>query len=202
MNPNTAKDWKRACLANEDEFLSGPHYCHAGNAKFSDRERKHMTRYMEEQDVSARDAAEELSESRDTGGKWVSRTTLCRLARKAELHPYIPQKKPDLTAQHKRERFAFAKNHRDTEFASWNFNDQFKVKCPLRYAVKRSWKRKRSDVKPMPTRKFPPVLDVHASITRMRTLPLIFFEGKMNSVKFEEINDELIPQLCAAFLRP
>jgi transposase len=63
MKVSTVKDWKRQCLENEELFLQGPHYSHAGNPKFSDREKEHMAGYLEEHEVSARDAAPELSES-------------------------------------------------------------------------------------------------------------------------------------------
>jgi transposase len=196
---STVKDWVRACKENEERFLAGPHYSHLGNPKFSNRERKDMTAFMEHQEVSTRDASAALSGSRHTGGKAVSRKTCGRLARKAGLHPYIPQKRPKLTPEHKRERFAFAKNNRDAEFSTWNFNDQFKIKCPLQYAVRRVWRKNRSQVPPIPTKKFAPTLNVHASLTRHGTVPLVFFDAPMNSAKFEEVNEQLIPTLTAAY---
>jgi hypothetical protein len=195
----TADRWKAQCVKNEQRFLQGPSYSHRGNPKFSDRERKLVTGYMEHHDISAHDAAPALSGTYHTGGKSISRKTIGRWSRRAGLHPYKPQPKPKLTASHKRERFVFAMEHKRTEFSTWAFSDQFKVKCPLQYTTTTRWRKKRSDVKPIPTQKFPPTLNIHATITSIKAIPLVFFEAPMNSAKFEAVNNELIPNICAAF---
>jgi transposase len=195
----TAERWKQECKADESKFLQGPHYSKVGSTKFTARERKTCVSFMEHQEISAHDAAPVLSGSHHTGGKSISRKTIGRWCRKAGLHPYKPQPKPKLTAKHKRERFQFAKYHKRTEFSTWAFSDQFKVRCPLQYTVTTRWRKKRSDVKPIPTTKFPPTLNVHATITIIKTIPLVFFDAPMNSEKFIHVNEQLIPNLCETF---
>jgi len=200
INENTAQKWKRQCLADEKSFLVGPQYSHRGNPKFSAREMKTiMDEFSQMQPLGSDSAAAEIS-AQPHHQKTVSGRTLRRKARSDRFHPYIPPPKPELSKAHKRERFAFAKNHRDTEFSTWNFNDQFKVPFPMRRSARTPhWAKKRSQVKPRGTKKFPPSLNIHAGITRKQTLPLIFFDGPMNSEKFRQVNEEHIPRLCDAF---
>jgi hypothetical protein len=200
INAKTAQRWKKECLADKSRFLDGRHYSHKGNPKYSRREKKAMLeQFSQMQPMGSRAAAPELAKRH--GAPAVSARTLRREARKAKNHPYAQPGRPDLTQKHKRERNLFSVEHGATEFGTWCFNDQFKIGFPMKGSRRVPyWAKSRALVKPRPTKKFPRILHVHASMTRMRTIKLIEIEGtNMNTDKFRIVNEELIPLLCDAF---
>jgi len=199
ININTANRWKRECKADESRFVNGPHRKHSGSQRMTDKEMARTMNHFEHlQPMGSEPAAEILSTK--PGCKAVSGRTLRRRARRGKLHPYLGQPKPQLSAAQKRERFQFAKNHADTEFSTWAFNDQFRVPFPMRNPRTPFWARSAKQVQAWPTMKFPPTLNVHAGLTIHKTVPLIFFDGVMNSDKFTQIHDqEHIPNLVSAF---
>lgn len=198
MNLNTAKTWKSQCRKNESKFLAGPHYSCVGNPKFSPQEMQHVMQSFEGvQPMGTRAAAAHLSAL--PGHKAISAATLRRHARRQKMNPYVSPLKPQLTTEQRRERLQFAINNEHTEFATWAFNDQFTVPFPMRSARAPYWSTSRRKVQPTPTVKFPESLHVHASLTRLKTVPLVFFEGNMNSQTFSHVNEEVIPNLIEAF---
>jgi hypothetical protein len=199
MPKSTAQDWRAACLEDEQRFLSGPQYSKLGNPKFSEREAKRfMTDFRQLQPCGSDNAAEEISAK--PGSVDVSGRTLRRRARKLRWHPYLRPPKPQLNACHKTLRFQFSKGHDDENWDSWAFNDQFRIPFPLRAGRTPFWSDSHAKVPSQPTQKFPPMLNVHAAITRLGPVPLVQFEPPLNSDKFVQVNESnVIPALIAKF---
>jgi hypothetical protein len=199
MNVNTIKTWQKQCKKDEKSFLLGRKYSRKGNPKFTAREEKrYMTDFAQMQPCGSEAAAEEIAKK--PGATAVSGRTLRRKARALRWHPYLRPPKPDLSAAHKRERFSFAKENKNTEFAVWSFNDQFRVTFPLRSRRTPFWSLTRNKVKPQPTKKFPKAFNVHAAITRYGAVPLEKFDAPMNTEKFTKLTDEkVLPALINKF---
>lgn len=200
INKKKAERWKKEAEDDEERFLEGRHYSHRGNPKYSTREQKHALKTFERmQPRGSRSAAEEMNHTRT--GKAPSSRSLRRWARRDGMNPYVQPPRPKLTKQHKRERLEFAKTHADTEFGTWNFNDQFRIAFPMKGTKKKPfWAKSSSKVQPKATQKFPKTLNVHAGITVHGTVPLLFYDPPMNSDKFIKLNDQQhIPNLVKIY---
>lgn len=200
INKKTAERLKKECKENEQRFLEGRHYSHDGHSPYSPREQKTaVSAFIHMQPIGSRSATPKIRQKPGAPPSVAARTVR-RWTRRDGFHPYVQPRRPQLSKAHKRQRYQFALNNRETEFALWNFNDQFRVSFPLKGTKKKPfWAPPRDSVKPKPGKKFPEILQVHASLTIHGPLPLITYDGSMNSEKFREVNDELIPLLTDMF---
>lgn len=200
ISPRTAGRWKRACLRDETSFLAGRQYDTDGHSPYSPREKKTaLEAFKHLQPLGSRSAAPKVREK--PGAPQMVSRSLRRWARQAKWHPYVQPRRPDLSKSHKHQRNTFAINNKETDFSLWNFNDQFKIAWPLKGTKRKPfWAERREQVKAKPGKKFPRLLHVHASLTIHGPVPLITVDGSsMNSVKFQRVNEQLLPELTRIY---
>lgn len=123
------------------------------------------------------------------------------------------QHKPALTTKHKADRVAFAEAHAHEAWPVWVFTDEYTININGTGSTSRAsfslrifclygvseviwYAHSRDEVPNIETTKYAPSFHVFAAITRERTLPLRFFEGKLNSVNYTQILDNFFKDVA------
>lgn len=193
IGKSTAGDWKKQWQSNPAEYESRP-LRKRNRTTYSPRDAMEIRAFAE---GHPRMSYREIARTLPRIDIQASKTTVWKHSVREGLRSFRTVPKPKLTAEHKRKRMTFATDKADFPFSETVCVDEFEISTNGVSTWFRAYSHDK--VPDAPTKKFAPKLRFWAAISRTRTFPLQFYQGKMNSDKYQRVLDQALPEIAESF---